>query len=194
MFSGIIYTIGTVRQVGPHHISIAWDNADVADGASISVNGVCLTVARSDSDGVHFDILGETAQKTTISELSAGDYVHIEPSARVGDDIGGHFVYGHVDGVGTVDSIQVQKGNHHVKIVLPDDLMRYMVEQGSVTIDGVSLTVSDISDNSITVSLVSHTLKCTTLGALITGSRVNVEIDMLAKYLEKIMLHTKKVV
>jgi riboflavin synthase len=149
-----------------------------AIGDSVSVDGVCLTVVDARDGRLAFDVVEETLDRTK----PFGDEVNVEGALRAGDPLGGHYVQGHVDGVGTVRSV-----GDPVWIDLPPELMRYVVEKGSITVDGVSLTVAAVDERGFAVALVPHTLEITTLGALEAGARVNIEVDVLAKYVERLL-------
>jgi riboflavin synthase len=149
-----------------------------AIGDSVSVDGVCLTVVEARDGRLAFDVVEETLDRTK----PFGDEVNVEGALRAGDPLGGHYVQGHVDGVGTVRSV-----GDPVWIDIPPELMRYVVEKGSITVDGVSLTVAAVDERGFAVALVPHTLEITTLGALEAGARVNIEVDVLAKYVERLL-------
>lgn len=187
MFTGIIKNIGTVQEFEAHDLSwvlvIDWPAAkQVPEGASIAINGVCLTAASISQAGVRFDVMPETIKKTTIGLFQKGDHVNIERTLCAGDEIGGHFVYGHVDTVGTVTDVSNSAEGRLASIELSHDMMQYMVQQGSIALDGVSLTIARLHNSGVTVSLVSYTVENTTLGEWSIGQKVNVEADMLAKY------------
>jgi riboflavin synthase len=149
--------------------------ADVGD--SVAVDGVCLTVVEADDGRLAFDVVPETLQRVK----PFGEEVNVEPALRAGDPLGGHYVQGHVDGVGTVRSVEP------VWIDVSPELLRYIAEKGSITVEGVSLTVADLDDAGFAVALVPHTLEVTTLGRLAPADRVNLEVDVLAKYVERIL-------
>jgi riboflavin synthase len=178
MFTGIVVEVGEVNEKTKSKIRVKTKNLakDVMLGSSICVGGVCLTVSGIDEDILSFDVMDETIKKSIF-----GEKVNLEGSLRAGDEIGGHFVYGHVDGVGEV----VSKIKNYTKIKPPYDLMKFIAPQGSIAIDGVSLTVSSFEESTFTVSLIPFTLENTTLGELKVGSKVNLEVDMLAKYVAK---------
>lgn len=192
MFTGIVEERGAVRSVdaGPDGGRLVVDcpkvAEDAAPGASISVNGACLTVRQREQDALTFDLAPETLDRTTLGGLRPGHLVNLERPVTLLTRLGGHLVQGHVDGVGTVDRVD-RAGATDVHIALPDIQRRYVSEKGSVAVDGVSLTVTSVTGEGFTVSLVPHTLEVTTLGALREGDRVNVEVDILAKYVEAVM-------
>jgi riboflavin synthase len=161
--------------------------SDVAAGDSIAVNGVCLTVVESAGGSFTADVMHETLKRSSLGELSAGSPVNLERAVRVQDRLGGHLVQGHVDGTGEV--LSVEKAEHWtvVTVSLPDDLARYVVEKGSITVDGVSLTVSAVGHTDFEVSLIPTTLERTTLGRKGVGDAVNLEVDITAKYVEKLL-------
>lgn len=161
--------------------------ADCPLGASVNVDGVCLTVTELDGDVVRFDVSEETIQRSTLGTKETGGLVNVERPLRVGDELGGHMVQGHVDGVGRIDAVADEGDGRRVGITASPELLRYVVEKGSVTIDGVSLTVASVSDSRFEVALVPHTLEVTTLGTGEAGREVNIEVDVLAKYVERLV-------
>lgn len=187
MFSGIVKEIGSIASVDKKHLIVSCSGIvpQVIAGSSVSVSGVCLTATAILENALAFAVMPETLRKTTLGEKRIGDAVNLESSLRLGDEIGGHFVYGHVDGVGTVTNVQKESDAILVTIKLPQELLRCMTPQGSVAIDGVSLTIARLDDDMITVSLVPYTLSQTTLGTLKNGDTVNIECDMLAKYAQR---------
>ena len=193
MFSGIVQYIGTVKDIAPKGKGFLFSvhcpkfSRLLAVGSSVLVSGVCLTVSRKNKDTVIFEVMPETLRKTTLGEKKVGDRVNLEPSLRLGDEVGGHFVYGHVDGVSTVTNIKAEGDSLAVTVSAPQSLMKYIVPHGSVSIDGVSLTVAQLKKKSFAVSLIEYTQKYTTLGSLQVGYRVNVECDMMAKYMFQLM-------
>lgn len=198
MFTGIIEELGSVRAVKHHdggariEITAATVLDDAALGASIAVNGCCLTVVEHDGGWWAADAQGETLDRTTIGSLAPGDPVNLERPVRLADRLGGHIVQGHVDGVGRVVGREPEPdGSTRLAVELPRGLARYIVEKGSVTVDGVSLTVTGIErrgDSDVFgVALVPHTLAVTTLGVRGPGDRVNLEVDVLAKYVEQLL-------
>lgn len=156
-------------------------------GDSIAVNGVCLTVVDALSDGFTADVMAETLNRSSLSDVAAGDMVNLERAARMDSRIGGHIVLGHVDGVGQVLQTDPHDEWTVVRFALPDELARYVVEKGSIAIDGVSLTVVSVDDDSVTVSLIPTTLAETTMGVRKVGDRVNIEVDAMAKHIERLM-------
>jgi riboflavin synthase alpha subunit len=159
----------------------------VAPGDSVSLAGVCLTAVAVPNGRIVFDAVPETLQRSTLGRLAAGDALNVEPALRAGDPLGGHYVQGHVDGVGRVRSVEREGDGVRVWIEAPPDVLRYCVQKGSVTVDGVSLTVAELADDAFAVALVPHTLAVTTLGTLAAGDEVNLEADVLAKYVERLV-------
>jgi riboflavin synthase len=179
MFTGIVREVGRVVEFDGLRLVV--DAATKAEsGDSIAVEGVCLTVL--DGSRLAFDVVPETLSRTTLGGLRPGDRVNIEPALRVGDPLGGHNVQGHVDGIGHVRSI-----GEPVWIDAPAGILRYCIEKGSITVDGVSLTIAAIDDAGFAVALIPHTLTATTLGELEPGDPVNLEADVLAKYVERLL-------
>jgi riboflavin synthase len=155
-------------------------------GDSVAVDGCCLTVARRTGDVLEFNAVAETLRRTTLGGLAPGDRVNLEPALRVGDPMGGHWVQGHVDGVGEVTGIEAEGEAQNFTFAAPPEILRYAIEKGSVCVAGVGLTITALDDAGFSVSLVPHTLAVTTLGALAVGDPVNLEADVLAKYVEKL--------
>jgi riboflavin synthase len=191
MFTGIVTDVGRVRAVSPtdrdrrYEIETAWDVSGIDLGASVSHAGCCLTVVEKGQGWFAVEVSNETLSKTTLDAWSEGDRVNLERAARLGDEMGGHVVSGHVDGVGTVVAVTPEGGSHRVTFETPEPLHRYIAAKGSITIDGVSLTVNEVEGRRFGVNLIPHTWDHTTLGGLNPGDRVNLEIDMLARYLAR---------
>ena len=191
MFTGIVTDVGRVRAVRQTNrdrrfeIETAFDTATLDIGASVSHAGCCLTVVEKGPGWFAVEVSGETLACTTLDDWREGHPVNLERASRVGDELGGHIVSGHVDGVGEVTSIRSEGGSHRVSIRVPRPLHRYIAEKGSITVEGVSLTVNEISDDVFGVNLIPHTWDVTSLGRLVVGSKVNLEIDMLARYLAR---------
>lgn len=187
MFTGIVRGLGTIVAVEDrdNFREIRVDVADLvrtpAIGASVAISGTCLTVTKIEGAVLTFAVMEETLRKTTTGALRVGDRVCIEPSMQAGDEIGGHFVLGHVDGVGDVVAKQQHGENTRMTFRVPDALARYIVDKGSVAIDGISLTVCDLRMNEFDVWLLPLTLERTTLGAKESGDNVNIEVDYLLK-------------
>ena len=193
MFTGIIEELGTVVGIDPlgdsARLSIrgATVTSDAGHGDSISVNGVCLTVVDNAGGVFTADVMGESLQRSTLGALRAGSPVNLERAATVATRLGGHIVQGHVDGVGSVLSRVAGDQWETVTFSLPKELAKYVVEKGSITVDGISLTVMAVTDDTFSVGLIPTTLKLTTLGAKSAGEPVNLEVDIMAKYVEKLL-------
>ena len=191
MFTGIVTDVGRVRAIRDTNrdrrfeIETGFDLSTVEIGASISHAGCCLTVVEKGEDWFAVEVSGETLALSTLSDWHEGLPVNLERAARVGDELGGHIVSGHVDGVGEVLTVDSEGGSHRVRIRAPRPLHRFIAPKGSITVEGVSLTVNEVDDDVFGVNLIPHTWDVTTLGALKPGSRVNLEIDMLARYLAR---------
>jgi riboflavin synthase len=191
MFTGIVTDMGRVRAIADtardrrFEIETAFDLSTLDLGASVSHAGCCLTIVEKGEGWFAVEVSGETLSKTNLGDWAAGGRVNLERAARLGDELGGHIVSGHVDGVGEVVSVEEEGGSHRVRIRAPRPLHRFIAVKGSITIDGVSLTVNEVEDDIFGVNLIPHTWDVTTLGGLKTGSRVNIEIDMLARYLAR---------
>ena len=186
MFTGLVEQMGEVRQAGSRLAVATPLAAELERGDSIAVNGVCLTAVEINGEAFEADVMEETLARTALGELSAGDRVNLELALRVGDRLGGHFVQGHVDGRGTVAEVEQREHSRVVRVDVADrELLRYMRNQGSITVDGVSLTVVEVDERGFSVSLIPETLARTTLGAVGPGDNVNLEVDMLAKYAVK---------
>jgi len=191
MFTGIVTDVGRIRAIRDTNrdrrfeVDTRFDLSTVDIGASISHAGCCLTVVEKGEGWFAVEVSGETLSKTTLSDWHEGRPVNLERAARVGDELGGHIVSGHVDGVGEVVSVDSEGGSHRVRIRVPRPLHRYIAPKGSIAVEGVSLTVNEVEDDVFGVNLIPHTWDVTTLGALKPGSRVNLEIDMLARYLAR---------
>jgi riboflavin synthase len=193
MFTGIIEELGTVASVevlpDSIRLGIKGDlvSQDLAQGESISVNGVCLTAAEITSDGFIADVMLETLNRSSLSGISKGENVNLERAMSGAGRFGGHVVQGHVDGVAEIVSREPSANWEVVKVKIPAELSKYVVHKGSITFDGVSLTVNDISDNTVSLSLIPETLRLTTLGTKQVGDKLNVEADILAKHIEKLI-------
>jgi riboflavin synthase len=184
MFTGIVEELGTVRsrEGGRFVFEATVVTADAELGASIAVNGCCLTVVDSGEGWWAADAVEETLSRTNLGDLAPGDVVNLERPVQVGDRLGGHIVQGHVDAVGEVVSPAPE-----LQVRMPEELARYVVEKGSITVDGCSLTVVKPLDDGFTVAVIPHTAEVTTLGRKGPGDRVNLEVDMVAKYVEKLL-------
>jgi riboflavin synthase len=192
MFTGIVREIGAVHEAGVGEagtrLGIAAGFAgELREGDSVCVEGVCLTATAVRPDGFDADVMNQTLSLSTLGELAAGSRVNLEPALRAGEPLGGHIVQGHVDGVGEVRSLAEDGFARRLRIAVPGGLERYLVEHGSVTVAGVSLTVAGLEDDWFEVSLIPETLERTTLGALQEGDRVNLEVDVVARYVERLL-------
>lgn len=192
MFTGLIEEVGTIRNVthGAQSASLVIAAQTVLEGTrvgdSICVNGVCLTVTKLADDCFAADAMPETLQRSTLGALSAGSRVNLERAVRVGDRLGGHFVSGHIDGTARVVSLQKDDNAIRMGLSAPSELCRYVVEKGSVALDGVSLTVTEVATTSFGVSVIPHTMQSTDLIDKHIGDLLNVECDMIGKYVEKL--------
>jgi riboflavin synthase len=194
MFTGIVQGIGTVRAVEPRGGDVTlWIDggsvsfADVEVGGSIAVSGACLTATRIEGNAFAADVSRETLALTTLGSAVAGSPVNIEKALQAGQALGGHYVTGHVDGMGTVLSRHDDARSVRVEFEVPDELARYVARKGSICVDGVSLTVNGVDGRRFDVNLVPHTLDLTTLAACAPGTRVNLEVDIIARYLERML-------
>lgn len=193
MFTGIVEQVGTIDTVtdtenGRRLVIAAPGIDDLAIGASIAVNGVCLTAVGTGDDKVSVDLIPETLQRSNLGSLAEESRVNLERPMPASGRFDGHIVQGHVDGLGTVkEMVHDADGGVLMTIDVPDDLRRYLVEKGSVTIDGVSLTVASLTESGFGVALIPHTLEVTTLGLRAAGDTVNLEMDVLAKYVERLL-------
>jgi riboflavin synthase alpha subunit len=194
MFTGIVRELGRIVSVdgtvdGVRIVVEAPETAGDANvGDSVSINGVCLTVTDTVNGTVGFDAVPETLRRSSLGGLGSGDDVNVEPALRAGEPLGGHYVQGHVDGVGEVRRNEPEGDGRRVWIDAPGALRRYLVEKGSVAVEGVSLTVAELDDTGFAVALVPHTLAVTTLRRLSPGEAVNIEVDVLAKYVERLVV------
>jgi riboflavin synthase len=193
VFTGIVRELGRVEAVeggetGVRLVVAAPQTAAQAGiGDSVSVDGVCLTVVEATDGRLAFDAVPETLDRSTLGRLASGAGVNVEPALRAGEPLGGHLVQGHVDGVGRVRSLEPEGDGARLRIDAPPALVRYCVEKGSLTVAGVSLTIAELHDDGVSIALVPHTLAATTLGSLRPGDEVNLEADVLAKYVERLL-------
>jgi riboflavin synthase len=195
MFTGIVETTGRLARIEPRGGDVrlmidagALDPGDVAIGDSIAVSGVCLTAIAIGSSGtLAFDVSTETLSRTSLGSLSVGERVNLEKALRLADRLGGHLVSGHVDGLGRVVAIEADARSQRWMFELPPELARYVATKGSIAIDGVSLTVNEVDGHRFGVNLIPHTIEVTTLGDRKVGDPVNVEVDMVARYIERLM-------
>jgi len=194
MFTGIVQGVGTVRAIEPRggDVTLVFDTAgvslaDIELGGSVAVSGVCLTATRFDASSFAADVSRETLSLTTLGDWVVGSRVNLEKALLAGQALGGHYVTGHVDGVGELVSRHDDARSVRMEFQVPPGLARYVARKGSICIDGVSLTVNGASGDRFDVNLVPHTLEVTTLGGLRPGSRVNLEVDIIARYVERMM-------
>jgi len=193
MFTGIVEEIGKIDKSTPIAGGLGMKiNAekvleDIKVNDSICVDGVCLTITKYDKNSFLVDAVGATLEKTTFNKFQPNDLVNLERSVRLNDRLGGHLVQGHVNGIGTISEIQKLGENYLIKIKIPVELERYVIKEGSIAINGISLTIADLVKNEITISIIPHTWQNTNLKAKKVNDPVNIEIDMLAKYVEKLL-------
>jgi riboflavin synthase len=188
VFTGIVVEMGTVREPPPRlRIAAPGRAGDAAIGDSIAIEGCCLTVVEVDGGELAFDAVPETLRLTTLGDLRPGDRVNLEPALRAGDRMAGHWVQGHVDGVGTVTSTAADSEAVDVTVSAPADVLATTILKGSITVAGVSLTVTAVDDGGFSVTLVPHTRSITTLGSLAPGRRVNLEADVLGRYVQRLL-------
>ncbi len=194
MFTGIIRAKGTIsemqRRGGDVRLTVRaadmpWDTFEI--GESIAVNGICLTAINLHEDGFDTDVSNETLNVTALGQLTQGDAVNLEPSLAVGERLGGHLVSGHVDCVGEVVERHADARSIRLSVQIPGEYARYVARKGSVCIDGVSLTINEVSGNTFGVNIIPHTADVTIIGAYTVGTRVNIEVDLLARYLERLL-------
>lgn len=194
MFTGIVEELGTVASIVKHdggariNIDCSRVLTDVTLGASIAVNGCCLTVVEYTDATWAADCVTETLDRTSLGALEAGSRVNLERPVRLDDRLGGHIVQGHVDGVGTLEKRdELADGSRRLRFSVPAQLLRYIVEKGSITVDGISLTVASLTDEGFEIAVIPHTLSVTSLGTKEVGGVVNLEVDVLAKYVERLL-------
>jgi riboflavin synthase len=193
VFTGIIRELGRVESLNGESAGIrlrvvAPVTASLtATGDSVSVNGVCLTAVDVEGGVLAFDAVPETLRRSSLSRLTEGGSVNVEPAVRAGEPLGGHLVQGHVDGIGRVLRLEPEGDGARLTVAVPQELLRYIVEKGSITVDGVSLTIAALAPDSFEIALVPHTLQATTLGSLARDDEVNLEVDVLAKYVERLL-------
>jgi riboflavin synthase len=193
VFTGIVRELGAVVEVeeaaGGRALAVrAPDTAARTDvGDSVAIDGCCLTATALNGEAISFHAVPETVARTTLGALEPGDHVNVEAALRAGDELGGHYVQGHVDAVGRIQSVEAEGEGLRVFVEAPDAVLRYCVEKGSVTVDGVSLTIAALAEDAFAVVLVPHTLQATTLADLRPEQPVNLESDVLAKYVERLI-------
>lgn len=189
MFTGLVQTTGKVTSIADGRLAVDTpEDLGLSEGDSVAVNGVCLTATGIEGTGFGADVMDETLRRTALGVLAPGDPVNLELPLRAGDHLGGHIVQGHVDGTGAVESVTEEGFARVVRIAAGEDLLRYVVEKGSVAVDGVSLTVAEVDHGGFAVSLIPETLERTTLGSAEPGRQVNLEVDVIAKYVEKLVV------
>jgi riboflavin synthase len=193
VFTGLIREVGLVAAIEGDAAGVRLTveapavARDSRVGDSVAVDGACLTVVSSGEGRLAFDAVPETLRRTSLGTLDSGSRVNLEPALRAGEPLGGHYVQGHVDGVGAVRSVRAEGDGRRLWLDAPVDLLRYVVEKGSICVQGASLTVAELDEGGLAVALIPHTLQATTLGGLTPGGSVNLEVDVLAKYVEKLL-------
>jgi riboflavin synthase len=190
VFSGIVEAVGTVTRIAgdeSRRLTIAAPFADLALGESVCVSGACMTVTATGAGTFDFDVSPESLRRTTLGGLIPGSSVNLERSLRLGDRLSGHLVFGHVDGVGSLVSLTPEADSTLYRFAAPAEMDRYLVEKGSIAVDGVSLTVFSCEAGEFSVAVIPHTAAVTTLGRLRPGAAVNLEADMIGKYVEKLV-------
>jgi len=193
MFTGIVREVGSVVAVtgGAAGVRLELEapaTAALVDvGGSVAINGVCLTAEKVEGERLTFHAVPETLSRSTVGELVRGSVVNLEPALRAGDPMGGHIVQGHVDGIGRVQSIEAEGEGLRVIVEATADTLRYCVEKGSITVEGVSLTIAELHDDAFGLALIPHTIAETTLSRLVPGQRLNLEVDMIAKLVERLL-------
>jgi riboflavin synthase len=190
VFTGLVADLGTVAEVDASEAGARLTvrtALGLSEGDSVAVNGVCLTATSLPDGAFTADVMQETLRRSSLGALEEGSKVNLELPLRADDRLGGHFVQGHVDGLGTIWAVREEGFSHVVTIGAPPEILRYVIEKGSIAVDGVSLTVSALGDDWLQVSLIPETLERTTLGEATTGAMVNLEVDVLAKYIERLV-------
>jgi len=193
MFTGIIEEIGKIEKTSPIQgglsINIIAENIleDIKVNDSVCVDGVCLTVTKISNSSFWIDAVGTTLEKSTFNEIRRGDIVNLERSVKLNDRLGGHLVQGHVNGVGKISELQKLGENYLLKIIFPENLGKYIIKEGSISINGISLTIADLEKNEISISIIPHTWLNTNLKFKKVNDRINIEVDILAKYVEKLL-------
>jgi riboflavin synthase len=193
MFTGIIEEIGKIAKTNPiaGGLSIRIEANKILDDISVNdsvcIDGICLTVTNFDDSGFWLDAVGATIEKTTFESVKTSSLVNLERSVRLNDRLGGHLVQGHINGIGSISEIQKLGENYLLKIIVPESLERYLVNEGSIAINGISLTIADLYNNTVSISVIPHTWQNTNLKYKKLNDKVNIEIDILAKYVEKLL-------
>ena len=199
MFTGIVTDVGEITALTPGGqagdrkfvVRTRHDMAPIAMGASIACSGCCLTVVEKGADWFAVEVSGETLDKTHLGDWQQGQRINLERSLKLGDELGGHLVYGHVDGVGKIVSMTPEGGSVRFVFEAPGDLARFIASKGSIAVDGISLTVNEVEGNRFGINIIPHTQAVTTLGTARPGQRVNLEVDMLARYVARLLEHGK---
>jgi len=194
MFTGIVEEMGRVSSASAYRLEVSCERVMVDSDvdSSLAVNGVCLTVVRRGDKTLAFDVTPETLARSSLGRLRVGDPVNLERPITLSTRLGGHLVQGHVDGLGTVVSVEPNEAGATLSLRVPAGLMRYIVEKGSVCVDGISLTVAAVQGDTFSISLIPHTLEVTTLGTAAPGDPVNLEADVIAKYVEGFLAGTER--
>jgi riboflavin synthase len=192
VFTGLVADLGRIssHELTDDGVRVTVESglaSELSEGDSVAVNGVCLTATEVGERSFAAEVMNETLERSSLRDARAGAEVNLELPLRASDRLGGHVVQGHVDGIGTVEQIEPDGFARRVRVSAPDEVLRYVVSKGSVAVDGVSLTIAELDDASFTVSLIPETLERTNLGQARAGSRVNLEVDVLAKYVEKLV-------
>jgi riboflavin synthase len=193
MFTGIVEEIGKIEKITPiaggFTLQIKAEKVieELAVNDSVCIDGVCLTVTKKENDAFWADAVGATLEKTTFNKIKADTFVNLERSVRLNDRLGGHLVQGHVNGIGTISEIKKLGENYLVKVIVPQELEKYLIKEGSIAINGISLTIAEMNNNEISLSIIPHTWQKTNLKVKKVNDNVNVEIDILAKYVEKLL-------
>ena len=199
MFTGIVTDVGEITALTPGGqagdrkfvVRTGHDMSPIAMGASIACSGCCLTVVEKGADWFAVEVSGETLDKTHLGDWRQGQRINLELSLKLGDELGGHLVYGHVDGVGKIVSMTPEGGSVRFVFEAPGDIARFIASKGSIAVDGISLTVNEVEGNRFGINIISHTQAVTTLGTARPGQRVNLEVDMLARYVQRLLEHGK---
>jgi len=193
MFTGIVEEIGKIEKITPiaggFTLQIKAEKVieELAVNDSVCIDGVCLTVTKKENDAFWVDAVGATLEKTTLNKIKADTFVNLERSVRLNDRLGGHLVQGHVNDIGTISEIKKLGENYLVKVIVPQELEKYLIKEGSIAINGISLTIAELNNNEISLSIIPHTWQNTNLKVQKVNEKVNVEIDILAKYVEKLL-------
>ncbi|MFB0922087.1 MAG: riboflavin synthase [Alphaproteobacteria bacterium] len=193
MFTGIITDVGRLAKIDPLEvgrrltIATAYDTSEIVLGASIACNGACLTVVETSAGQFAVDVSGETLDKTTVGGWDIDTRINLERALKAADELGGHLVLGHVDAVGSIVRLDREGENHRLGIEVPDELKHYVASKGSITVDGVSLTVNEVDDRVFGVNIIPHTWDHTAFSDLATGVRVNLEVDVIARYVARLL-------